>query len=319
MFLFPLFTDAQIDEMQSFPNTDSLLRRVGQENVDTTFSFEWNNDSNRWEVYGRDLLFYNQKYKLFTRIEQRWIEDQDIWRNAEREIREYGEGKRGKLHQRLHQFWNEEAQGWINLELKTYLYNAQGEKSEILYQQWRKSLGEWISTVRYFLEYSREGDNISILVRTYSSEQDKWLNYQRYLFEYDSNYSPPSEAVIESWNHETQSWRRSGKYSMTYNFRGKKTMEMRATWNDSQKEWIKGVRFLFTYDKKLKTEELEQRWDFQNRQWQNAIRHTYTYNEDDKLKSENTYRWNNSQQEWMLVRRMLYRPDLKKPEVKQTE
>jgi hypothetical protein len=293
---------AQIDKKRTFPTPDSLMRKVGEENVDTTYAFQWNEDSSRWEIHERDLLFYNQKHKLFTIISQNWKDAE--WKNIEREIKEYNDD--GDIHQRLHQSWNEAAGTWVNLELKTYLYNAQGEKSEILYQQWRKALGEWISTVRYLFEYNRDGENISILIRMYSSAEDKWLNYQRYLFRYFSSYGPPNIAVVERWNRAKKDWIRAGKYSMKYNFRGKKIMEQRATWSTTNEMWINGVRFLFNYDKKLRTEKVEQKWDFQAEEWHNSVRYTYTYDEEGELEVENKYTWDPKQQKWILVRKLRY-------------
>jgi len=293
---------AQIDEKRTFPTPDSLMKKVGEENVDTSYSFQWNEDSSRWEVHGRDLLFYNQKHKLFTRIKQKW--ENAIWKNFEREIKEYNDD--GKLHQNLHQTWNDNASTWVNLELKTYLYNQYGEKSEILYQQWRKALGEWISTVRYLFEYNRDRDNISILIRTYSSAKDKWVNYQRYLFEYYSSYGPPNIAIVERWNMEMKDWVRAGKYSMKYNFWGNKTMETRATWSSTSEKWINGVRFLFGYDKRLRTKKVQQIWNFNSRIWQNSVKYTYSYDEKDELQEENKYKWDTEQQKWRLIYKLRY-------------
>lgn len=307
----PLFLQAQIEEGKTFPTPDSLLSKVGQENVDTSYSFQWNEGLDLWEIHSRELLFYNQKHKLFTLIVQEWIAVDSTWKNTERDIKEYNDN--GKLHQTLHQSWNEEANNWVNLELKTFIYNKRGKKSEILYQQWRRALGEWISTVRYLYEYSRNGENISLLIRTYSSDKDEWFNYKRYLFYYYSDYGPPNEAIVEKWDRNDETWRRSGKYLMRYNFRGKKTRETRATWNSSAREWVNGVRFLFSYDKKLKTERIEQVWNSRTEQWQDAIRYTYSYNERDELKEENRYGWNADKQKWVLVRRMRYAPDKSGP------
>jgi hypothetical protein len=302
---------AQIDEKRTFPTPDSLMRKVGEENVDTSYSFQWNKDSNQWEIHGRDLLFYNQKHKLFTRINQRW--HNSVWMNVEREIKEYNDN--GEVHQILHQSWNEAAGTWVNLELKTYLYNAQGEKSEILYQQWRKALGEWISTVRYLFEYNRDGDNISILIRTYSSSKDDWLNFQRYLFSYSSSYGPPNEAIVQNWDRTEKDWVNTGRYYMAYNFRGNKIRETRSTWIKSRKEWVNGVRFLFDYDRRLKKSKTEQHWNTQTNEWNNAVKYKYYYDEEGELKEEDKFRWNRDDKKWVLVRKVRYSAEKIKPEL----
>jgi len=302
---------AQQEIQQELFQRDSLIDRIGKENIDTSYIYQWNEDSSRWDLFGRDLEFYRENQKLLAVLEQKWQPDELVFINNKRTIKSYGDDS--QVVESLQQSWDSIRQEWVNLKLKTITYDSQGNRSEILHQQWRRAVGRWISTTRYLIEYNRMGEKSNIVIRTYNSGTDDWINYQRYLFRYDDGFGPPNEALVQNWSRQTKQWQKQGLYSMRYNFRGQKTMESRATWNESLREWINGLRYQFSYQKKNKTGQILQRWDYSTKKWYNAERKKFEYNEEDELKEEFTYSWNNSTDEWELKNRLLY--SQKKPEI----
>jgi len=289
---------------------DSLIQRVGLENIDTSYTYEWNKDSSRWEIFGRDLEFYRANQKLLARLEQKWQPAELEYVNSSRTIKSYDD--QGLVVESLHQQWDTTRQEWINLELKTITYDDAGNKSEILYQEWRRAVGRWISSTRYLIDYNRKGERSNIVIRSYNPQSDSWTNYQRYLFRYENGYGPPDEALVQSWDLQAGEWKKQGLYNMRYNFRGQKTVESRATWNESMRQWIKGIRYRFNYKKDLKIAQVLQRWDYGTRKWYNAVRKQFKYDENDELKEELTYQWNKDTGQWVLENRLLY--SRKKPE-----
>ncbi|HKL38071.1 MAG TPA: hypothetical protein VJ876_04190 [Bacteroidales bacterium] len=289
---------------------DSLIQRVGLENIDTSYTYEWNKDSSRWELFGRDLEFYRANQKLLARLEQKWQPGQLQYTNSSRTIKSYDE--KGQVVESLNQRWDTSRQDWVNLELKTITYDDAGNKSEILYQEWRKAVGRWISATRYLIDYNRKGERSNIMIRRYKPETDSWANYQRYIFRYKNGYGHPDEALVQRWDLQSDQWEKQGLYTMRYNFRGKKTFESRATWNESLRKWINGIRYRFNYKKNLKVAQVMQRWDYGTRKWYNAVQKRFKYDENEELKEELTFRWNKDTEQWVLKNRLLY--SRKKPE-----
>ncbi len=302
---------AQEDIEEQLYRRDSLIERIGKENVDTSYTYEWNQDSSRWDLFGRDLEFYRANQNLVAVLEQKWYPQKFTFQNHKRTIKSYDES--GNVVESLRQSWDTTRHEWVNLRLKTITYDQQGNKSEVLHQQWRRAVGRWISTTRYLIEYNRQGEKSNIVIRSYQPETDSWSNYQRYLFRYDEGFGPPDEALVQHWNKRQKEWQKQGLYSMSYNMRGKKTVESRATWNESLSEWINGLRYEFSYKKDLKTDQILKRWDYGTKRWYNATRKRFKYNDKDELKEELTYRWNSEMDQWELKNRLLY--SQKKPEI----
>jgi hypothetical protein len=303
--------NAQEEIQQELYRKDSLIKRVGKQNIDTSYSWEWNQDSMRWELYGRKIQFYRQNRNLLAALNQRWKPNEKEFVNHERSIKSYN--NKNKVVESLEQRWDSTRNNWVNLKLRTYTYDRLGKRSEVLYQEWKRAVGRWVNTTRYLIDYNRLGERSNIVIKAYNPDQDSWYNHQRYLFQYDDGFGPPDAAIVEGWNTSAQEWQKKGKYNMAYNFRGQKTMESRATWNQSIKDYINGIRYLISYKKSKKTSEILQHWDYGSNEWSNQKQLKFKYNEEGELKEELTYRWNSDNQDWLLKRRLRYtmkEPDL---------
>ena len=293
----------------------SLIQRVGKQNIDTSYSWEWNKDSSRWDLFGRKIEFYKKNQKLLASLNQRWKPDKNEFVNYERNIKNYN--NKNKVVESLQQEWDSTRNAWVNLKLQTYTYDRLGKKSEVLYQEWRKAIGRWVNTTRYLIDYNRLGERSNIVIRAYEPEEDSWYNHQRYLFQYDDGFGPPDAAIVQKWNRSAREWQKEGKYDMNYNFRGQKTMESRATWNQSIEEYINGIRYTIEYDKRKKTSEILQHWDYGSKEWNNRKQFKFKYDEEGELKEELTYSWNNNNNQWLLKRRLRY--TMKKPEAEKLQ
>ncbi|MBS3807773.1 MAG: hypothetical protein KGY60_09740 [Bacteroidales bacterium] len=310
MFLTLAFTSEGFaqDISQRISNTESLFEQMKVYKADTNYTHKWNEDSSRWELYNREISLYKEKNQLVGTLNERWEEEDLDWENYDRTVRSYDE--RGKMIENLHQQWSPERSKWMNLQLKTFTYDRLGNKSEILYHEWQQAVGQWFSTVRYLIDYNINGEESEVLIKVYSPATDSWSNDTRYSFIYDDGYGSPDKALVESWNGFDQEWENRGMYDMAYNFRGKKVKESRATWNESMRKWINGIRYLMDYDKKLLTTEIEQRWDFRSSEWNNAIRNLFSYDKQGEIKEMVEERWDREQDSWVTKNIYLY-SDLK--------
>lgn len=304
IFVLLLFdrTYSQVEITKSAPDQDSLIQMVGLKNIDTTYSFQWNKDSSRWELYRRNLHFYNDKQLLLTLLHQNLVEER--WINYDRIFKSYDE--KGKVIETLQQEWNRQLRDWENLQLKLMTYNKRGLKTEVLYQQWRKALGKWFSTVRYLIEYNHDGERSNVLVKRYIAETEEWIDHQKYTFSYDYDFSPPSEVIIKKWNQRTGRWDNRGRYILIYDFRGNKKLEIQSTWSESSGEWINGLKYQYDYFKDLLKEQIEHRWDFRVKEWFKSVKREYKYNDQKEIEQELIYKWNEESQQWRLIQRFLY-------------
>jgi len=313
IFMFSVITNrvtGQEEIQQELYKKDSLIQRVGKQNIDTSYTWEWNQDSSRWDLFGRKIEFFKQNQKLLASLNQRWKPNKSEFVNHERSIKNYN--NKNKVVESLQQEWDSTRNNWVNLKLQTYTYDRLGKKSEVLYQEWKRAVGRWVNTTRYLIDYNRLGDKSNIVIKAYDPQQDRWYNHQRYLFQYDDGFGPPDASIVQGWNRSAQEWQKTGKYAMNYNFRGQKTMESRATWNQSIEEYINGIRYLINYDKRKKSSEILQHWDYGSKEWNNRKQMKFIYNNEGELKEELTYRWNNNDQQWLLKRRLRY--TMKEPE-----
>jgi len=311
--LFTLTTStitAQEEIDEEIYRKDSLIKRVGMENIDTSYTWEWDQDSSEWNLFGRNLKFFKQNQKLLAELNQRWNPAKYEFINHQRTIKSYNSIE--KPVEVLEQEWDTTRNDWVNLQLRTMTYDDQGNKSEVLYQEWKKAVGRWVNTNRYLIAYNRMGERSNIVIKAYEPEADRWYNHQRYLFQYDGSRYPHA-AIVEGWNRNAQEWQKKGRYEMKHNYRGQKTMESRATWNESLEDYIKGIRYLIDYEKRKKSSEILQHYDYTANEWNNRRQVKLKYNDEGELKEELTYQWNNNDQEWSLKRRMRY--SMKEPEL----
>ena len=159
----------------------------------------------------------------------------------------------------------------------------------------------------YLISYNHDFEKSEVIVRTYAGMENTWDNYMRFSFSYRDGYGPPYEVNVETWRKPDNRWQTFGRYNLSYNHRGKVTQETRATWSESQRDWVPGVRYLMSYQRNDKTENIEQRWDYTTRRWINALRKTFTYDEETgELSEETVYGWNRDDSEWSIRNRFLY-------------
>ncbi len=315
VFLVSFFTltglKAQETPTEKISARDSIIQSFQNKQIDTTYIFEWDKDSNQWKVYGRKLHFYKTKHQVVAQYEQRWNNNSKKWENKKRVLKSYND--QGEVIENLRQQWKEALEDWMNVELKTITYDSKGNKSEILYQEWKKAVGKWFSTVRYLIEYNRKGEKSNILIKIFKPGIGKWFDHQKYSFYYYNGFGAPDKAIVDSWDQEEKRWEKRGRYLMRHNFRSQKTQETRATWNPGLNKWINGVQYNFEYSKKNKTGEILKYWDYNEKIWNNATKKEFIYNEKDELSEKLFYRWNSSKNEWVLKQRLHFSKE--KPQI----
>lgn len=274
------------------------------QDIDTTFTYQWSEEDNKWGVYARQLHFIGKSNLVSSVLEQKWMKDGTVWENFEQTHINYD--YHGKEVQSITQQWNNPAKDWINVKMKTTTYDIRGNQSEVLYQEWHRPTGDWINTVIYMISYNRAFEKSNVIVRTYSGLDRVWSNYMRFSYGNRSDLGYPSEVIVQNWNAVQSTWQTFGRYDLAYNTRGKIIEEVRATWSPNQREWILGLRYLASYHRDQKTEEIEQRRDYATRNWINFNRKVMLYDEQGEIKEETIFRWDDSIRQWMMETRFLF-------------
>lgn len=277
-------------------NSQPLFKQMDVTRSDTNYTHKWEEDSEKWVLFSREIKYYRDSAQLAGTLNERWNPQKNTWENYDRTIKQYNE--HGNMMENLQQQWSATQEKWINLKLKTFSYDRYGNKSEVLYHEWQQAAGQWFSTVRYLIDYNLFGEEKEVLIKVYSPATDKWSNDTRYTFIYDDGTGPPDETLVESWNSFTETWDNRGKYYMQYNLRGNKVRETRSTWNQNMNRWMNGLRFLMDYDNRKLTSEIEQRWDYRDREWNNAIRNIFSYDEQGEVRQMVQERWNRDSSKW---------------------
>gem|GEM_PF-936642 len=298
-------------------NSQPLFKQMDVARSDTNYTHKWDEDSEKWVLFSREIKYYRDSAQLAGTLNERWNPQKNTWENYDRTIKQYNE--HGNMMENLQQQWSAAQEKWINLKLKTFSYDRYGNKSEVLYHEWQQAAGQWFSTVRYLIDYNLFGEEKEVLIKVYSPATDKWSNDTRYTFIYDDGTGPPDETLVESWNSFTETWDNRGKYYMQYNLRGNKVRETRSTWNQNMNDWMNGLRFLMDYDNRKLTSEIEQRWDYRDREWNNAIRNIFSYDEQGEVKQMVQERWNRDSSKWETKNIFLHSniKDIQNPKTKE--
>ena len=310
-------SDTTKKEKPVVSNSQPLFKQMDVARSDTNYTHKWDEDSEKWVLFSREIKYYRDSAQLAGTLNERWNPQKNTWENYDRTIKQYNE--HGNMMENLQQQWSAAQEKWINLKLKTFSYDRYGNKSEVLYHEWQQAAGQWFSTVRYLIDYNLFGEEKEVLIKVYSPATDKWSNDTRYTFIYDDGTGPPDETLVESWNSFTETWDNRGKYYMQYNLRGNKVRETRSTWNQNMNDWMNGLRFLMDYDNRKLTSEIEQRWDYRDREWNNAIRNIFSYDEQGEVKQMVQERWNRDSSKWETKNIFLHSniKDIQNPKTKE--
>ncbi|MFO8235929.1 MAG: hypothetical protein R6U04_11060 [Bacteroidales bacterium] len=291
------------DFQKKVEEKENILEDFKAEKIDTNYTFRWNEDYEKWEVYKRELEYLNNG-DAFANIKQRFSDEDSVWVHHERTINEYDE--EGKLVESLHQKWNEDMEDWINLKIKTITYNKRDEKSEILHHEWRQALDQWVSTVRYLITYNRKGNESNILIQTYSADDDKWQPHIRYSFSYKDGFGYPDETFVHQWDPYSQTWDPRGKYVIQYDSRGNRKLETHVNYNPSMDKWLNSSQYKRDFKKDLLKEEIIRRWNFETEEWINAVRNQHEYDEEGEIKETIEEQWDRDSSRWVINNRYIF-------------
>ena len=286
---------------------DEIINKADIHKVDTNYTFKWNKDSARYELFSRELKYFNGGNNEIAVINQRKTGDNG-WQYYDRIVKSYNE--KGQLIESLKQKWSNQINEWVNLQIKTISYTDFGEKSEVLYHEWRQAVERWISTTRYLITYNLRNEENNIMIQTYNPSTDSWNKHLRYSFIYENYFSKPDATLVEEWDDFSQTWKNRGKYLIDYDFYGNRVEETHVNWNLSLEQWVNALHYKRKYSKKQLMSEILQRYNYQNNKWNNAVKNEFEYDNSGDLVRSTEEEWNRDSMQWVVKEKYLYSDSL---------
>ena len=273
--------------------------------ADTLYTFQFNNESNSWTYFQREIRLFDNSGNPTENFVQIWQSQK--WTNYLRVNYTYNE--KGFEVEKITQEWDYSTSNWINAQLRVTTYKGR-HKEEVLFQQWEKPTNEWFNIMKYLIKYNTNGDRNTILISLYNGVTRNWDNHKRFKMEFDNPYGPPTTTIAESWSYNN--WKTDGKYVILYNWRGNKTNETRYTWSQSNKTWIEGIKLEILYDKSgNQTDYIEKKFDISNKSWMNFNKFSATYNEKSYMTEKTEYIWNRTSNQWDVKGQYKFTTDTK--------
>jgi hypothetical protein len=283
---------------------DDNKPKMNWSGADTLFTFQFNTETNSWLYFQREIRRFDNENPIENFVQ---IWENQKWINYLRVNYSYDEN--GNEIEEITQDWDSSTNTWVNAQLKTSSYKGR-QKEEILFQQWKKPTNEWFNIMKYLIKYNLEGEKNEIAISLFNGVTKNWDNHKRFLMDFDLPYGPPTTVVAESWY--SNSWKTDGKYEILYNWRGKKTNEVRYTWNQGKHIWMEGIMLEMAYDKSgNQTEYVEKKFDYANNNWMNFNKFSAAYNEEGNMIEKTEYKWDRITSQWNLSGQFKFTTDTK--------
>jgi hypothetical protein len=282
---------------------DNVINPSNISSIDTNYTFKWNKDSAEYELFSREMKYFDNEDNLVAIINQR-KSGEDQWQNYDRNIKSYNE--KDYVIEDLKQKWNPQMEDWVNLQIKTISYNDFGEKSEVLYHEWRQAMDQWISTTRYLISYNLRQEENNILIQTYNPATDSWKKHLKYSFIYEDHFTSPDATLVEEWDDFAQTWKNRGKYIIQYDMHGNRVEETHVNWNQTLEEWLNAIQYKRKYSKELLKSEILQRYNYDKNKWNNAVKNEFVYDETGELIRSVEEEWNRDSSKWIIRNKYLY-------------
>jgi len=261
--------------------------------------------------YGDEKRYTYQKELLsdlrYQTLKQDWDDNSNTWVDFERDLFTYDGNN--NLIQELEQEWDSTATAWVDVTRSTYTYDGNGNVTEYLLEMW---YGMWLPFFKYFYTYDANGWIIEQVVQVgftgtlenywkytstyhaggypdetlkYDWESNAWDYDGKMNFSYDANWQMIEWVVLDSANVNFQ------KSTWAYDANGNQIEEIDLIWNGST--WVNLEKYTWTYDANNNAiGELYQTWG--GSAWVNEDNYLWTYDASNNMIGELRQQWNGS-------------------------
>ncbi|MBM3435366.1 MAG: hypothetical protein FJY07_04005, partial [Bacteroidetes bacterium] len=176
---------------------------------DTSFTRQWNSESNDWENFDRIVTTYENGLVISELIQ---VNESDRWVNYNLKAYYYSNGH---VIEEFEQYWNDLKLKWVDNYRKVYSYDRDGKLTHITHQNIFK--GKYVNSTKEIMIYTPEGKLKEKIIQKY---EKVWTNFLRYQYYYNSNDLLLNENLA---NWDGKNWKNDLNFDYKYNETGQLT------------------------------------------------------------------------------------------------
>jgi len=255
---------------------------ISQTSYDTTYSKEWNSDSESWTYFDRSITSFENDLLSLELIQ---VYENEAWENYSMISYHHNNGK---VLTELEKTWNDHDQVWINSYRKLYSYN-QGHLSQILHQYIFNDV--YVNSQREIFKYSNDGQ---LEAKTVQRFEEAWTNFLRYQYFYNAN-DLIFEESLTYW--DKNKWGDAG-FSVNYTYDDDQHVvkKVKTKRNGEKGKNLIREEFIYSDNGRINSHLLSQ-WNSLGNKWVNKNRAEYVNNMDGYIVS--MLNQNKSRKEWI--------------------
>ncbi len=244
------------------------LSTFSQITSDTTFSKQWNSETQSWQAYTRTITTY--KNDLVNSELVQVFQDKK-WVNYSFKGYYYNNGL---VIEEVEQYWNDSKLKWVDNFRMLYTYDENGNLIKLLHQNFYD--GKFVSTRKEKMDYYPNGELKEKIIQKVNEDQ-AWSNFLRYQYYYNAN-----DLLIEEnltyW--DGNGWD-SNSYttSYTYDSNGNLTEKTKVYCRKNKKENNTKEEFIYGKDNQLQEYAI---YNWSKKHWTKRNRVVYSANEDSR-------------------------------------
>jgi len=229
---------------------------------DTTYSREWNKQTETWQNFDRIISTYANEMVIQETIQ---VFENGKWINYNTTVYNYNNGL---LIEELEKYWNEKTATWDNNYRKLYSYNSEGALSQVLHQYIFN--GVYSNSSREVYHYTPEGQLKEKVVQKFDEAWTNFLKYQYYFLSNDLML----EENMAYWN-ETDWDNTSFSIHYSYDKQGNITEKVKTKGADRKIQNQIKETFAYGENGRLQEHTIAQ-WNKRKDSWEDINRAIYT-------------------------------------------
>jgi hypothetical protein len=244
------------------------LSTFSQITSDTTFSKQWNSETQNWEAYSRTITTFSNGLVSSERVE---IFQGNKWVNYSFKGYYYNNGN---VIEKSEQYWNDSKLKWVDNFRMLYSYDENGNLIKLLHQNYYD--GKFVSTRKEKMDYYPNGELKEKIIQKINEDQ-AWSNFLRYQYYYNAN-----DLLIEEnltyW--ENNDWDENS-YATNYSYdnSGNLTSKTKVYCNKNKKENSTKEEFIYGDDNELQEYAI---YNWTKKHWTKRNRVVYSNNDNSR-------------------------------------
>ena len=232
---------------------------------DTTFSKQWDSETQSWKAYTRTITTY-KNHLINSELVQVFKDKK--WVNYSFKGYYYNNGM---LIEEVEQYWNDSKLKWVDNFRMLYTYDENGNLIKLLQQNFYD--GKFVSTRKEKMDYYPNGELKEKIIQKVTEDQ-AWTNFLRYKYYYNAD-----DLLIEEnltyW--DGNDWDNNSYItSYTYDSNGNLTEKTKVYCRKNKKENNTKEEFIYGKDNQLQEYAI---YNWSKKHWTKRNRIIYSANE----------------------------------------